>query len=248
MRDVCQCVCVSQSQERQENVLGQFSHFSPFFLSFSLERQTMQFAIWDLFWRPKERAPLLLALAQKTSFFLSLFLSPISRRKHFLHNRKVQEAKSTLDMLHTQWFLSYRGFRKYLIQKYRKSVTLGFFNAKSQFGDYQNVPYSQKSLISESGTSKNLCNGKYCHPRLIRYFRKPLYKPLYSAFPLHFLHPDNCCQAFIDLRGGAGKKEWKTEKEIFYPEYFFHQQEREKFLSYTKSRTFFLPQKTSKSH
>ena len=24
----------------------------------------------------------------------------------------------------------------------RKSVTLGFFNAKSQFGDYQNVSYS----------------------------------------------------------------------------------------------------------
>ena len=39
----------------------------------------------------------------------------------------------------------------------RKSVTLGFFNAKFQFGDRQNVRYSRKSVISESGTSENLC-------------------------------------------------------------------------------------------
>ena len=39
----------------------------------------------------------------------------------------------------------------------RKSVTLNFFNAKFQFGDCQNVRYSRKSVISESGTSENLC-------------------------------------------------------------------------------------------
>ena len=39
----------------------------------------------------------------------------------------------------------------------RKSVTLDFLNAKSQFGDCQNVCYSRKSVISESGTSENLC-------------------------------------------------------------------------------------------
>ena len=39
----------------------------------------------------------------------------------------------------------------------RKSVTLGFFNAKSQFGDRQNVSYSRKSVIPESSTSENLC-------------------------------------------------------------------------------------------
>ena len=38
-----------------------------------------------------------------------------------------------------------------------ESVTLGFFNAKSQFGYCQNVHYSRKSVISESGTSENLC-------------------------------------------------------------------------------------------
>ena len=38
-----------------------------------------------------------------------------------------------------------------------KSVTLDFFNAKSQFEDCQNVSYSRKSVISESGTSENLC-------------------------------------------------------------------------------------------
>ena len=39
----------------------------------------------------------------------------------------------------------------------RKSVTLGFFNGKFQFGDRQNIRYSRKSVISESGTSENLC-------------------------------------------------------------------------------------------
>ena len=39
----------------------------------------------------------------------------------------------------------------------RKSVTLDFFNAKIQFEDCQNVRYSQKSVISKSGTSENLC-------------------------------------------------------------------------------------------
>ena len=39
----------------------------------------------------------------------------------------------------------------------RKSVTLGFFNGKFQFGYRQNVHYSGKSVISESGTSENLC-------------------------------------------------------------------------------------------
>ena len=39
-----------------------------------------------------------------------------------------------------------------------KSVTLDLFNAKSQFGDWKNVRYSQKfKLIFESGTSENLC-------------------------------------------------------------------------------------------
>ena len=40
----------------------------------------------------------------------------------------------------------------------RKSVTLDFSNAKSQFGDCQNVCYFQKSIISEFGTSENICN------------------------------------------------------------------------------------------
>ena len=39
----------------------------------------------------------------------------------------------------------------------RKSLTLGFLNAKYQFGDCQSVRYSRKSIISESGTSENLC-------------------------------------------------------------------------------------------
>ena len=39
----------------------------------------------------------------------------------------------------------------------RKSVTLDIFNVKFQFGDCQNVCYSRKSVISESGTSENLC-------------------------------------------------------------------------------------------
>ena len=39
----------------------------------------------------------------------------------------------------------------------RKSVTLGFFNGKFQIGNFQNVRYSRKSVISESGTSENLC-------------------------------------------------------------------------------------------
>ena len=49
----------------------------------------------------------------------------------------------------------------------RKSVTLGFLKAKSQFGDCQNVRYSRKSGISESGTSENLCNYKFC---LVKYY------------------------------------------------------------------------------
>ena len=41
----------------------------------------------------------------------------------------------------------------------RKSVTLDIFNVKFQFGDCQNVRYSRKkSVISESGTSENLCS------------------------------------------------------------------------------------------
>ena len=39
----------------------------------------------------------------------------------------------------------------------RKFVTLDFFNVKFLFGDRQNVHYSRKSRISESGTSENLC-------------------------------------------------------------------------------------------
>ena len=39
----------------------------------------------------------------------------------------------------------------------RKSVTLDIFNVNFQFGDCQNVRYSRKSVISESGTSENLC-------------------------------------------------------------------------------------------
>ena len=39
----------------------------------------------------------------------------------------------------------------------RKSVTLAIFSAKFQFGDFQNVRYTRKSVISESGTSENLC-------------------------------------------------------------------------------------------
>ena len=35
----------------------------------------------------------------------------------------------------------------------RKSATLDFFNAKTQFGDCQN----SQNFISESGTSENLC-------------------------------------------------------------------------------------------
>ena len=42
----------------------------------------------------------------------------------------------------------------------RKSVTLGGFNAKFQFGHCQNVRYSRKFVISESGTSENLCTSK----------------------------------------------------------------------------------------
>ena len=41
---------------------------------------------------------------------------------------------------------------------FRKSVTLGFLNAKFQFGDCQCVCYSRKYVISEAGTSENLCN------------------------------------------------------------------------------------------
>ena len=39
----------------------------------------------------------------------------------------------------------------------RISVTSDFINAKYQFGDCQNVRYSGKSIISESGSSENLC-------------------------------------------------------------------------------------------
>ena len=46
----------------------------------------------------------------------------------------------------------YRGFRKYWIRHFRKSVTLGIFNGKFQFGDCQNIRYLR-----------------------IRYFRNPLY-------------------------------------------------------------------------
>ena len=55
----------------------------------------------------------------------------------------------------------YRGFRKYrkghFVSYSRKSVTLGFFNKKFQFGGWENVRYSRKFVISESGTSENLC-------------------------------------------------------------------------------------------
>ena len=45
----------------------------------------------------------------------------------------------------------------HVVRYFPKSVTLDFFNAKSQFGDCQNVCYSQEPVISESGTSENLC-------------------------------------------------------------------------------------------
>ena len=38
-----------------------------------------------------------------------------------------------------------------------KSVSLDFLNAKSKFDDCRNVLYSRKSIISEFGTSENLC-------------------------------------------------------------------------------------------
>ena len=37
-----------------------------------------------------------------------------------------------------------------------KIITLDFLNANFQFGDCQNVRYSSESIISESGTFKNL--------------------------------------------------------------------------------------------
>ena len=60
----------------------------------------------------------------------------------------------------------YRGFRKYWISwglpfflLIQEIPYFGlFFNAKFQFDDSQNVRYSQKFGISESGTSENLCN------------------------------------------------------------------------------------------
>ena len=42
----------------------------------------------------------------------------------------------------------------------RKSVTLDILNVKFHFGDCRNERYSRKSVISESGTSENLCNRK----------------------------------------------------------------------------------------
>ena len=41
----------------------------------------------------------------------------------------------------------------HFVRYFRKSVTLGFLNAKFLFGNWANVRYSRKSVISESGTS-----------------------------------------------------------------------------------------------
>ena len=66
----------------------------------------------------------------------------------------------------TSFIGQYRGFRNHRVRWGWPFCPLfpgnpllwTFFNGKFQFGDCKNVCYSQKSVISESGTSKNLCN------------------------------------------------------------------------------------------
>ena len=81
----------------------------------------------------------------------------------------------------------------HFVRYFRKSVTLGYLYAKSQFVYCQNVRHTRKSVISESGTSENLC--------IMKGFRNSL--GLLVQVPLS-LNPHNHCLIYSEMGTGGG--------------------------------------------